>query len=101
MTAAESYQFTAHYDMAQQLSVVGIVVLRKIGNLLEFSHIMEKGSGKEKILFQEGTALHRNRRAAPPQGMLQQTSHKAVMHRLCRGMLLKSLDKRGLSTKYI
>ena len=77
MTAAEPYQLASHDNMAQKLSVIGIVVFRKIGNLLQLPYIMKKSCCKQKVSFQKGILLYVEI-AEPhhPQGVFQQSSTK-------------------------
>ena len=96
-SAGRSDQLASHHDMPEQLSVIGVVIGRKIRDFLQLSHIMKCGCRDEKVMVQ--VRIRRAEKLAHlhhTQRMLTQASDKAVMNRLCRGVPAKRLLKRRI-----
>ena len=89
-----SHHFRAHDDVAQELSVVGVVVFREAGELLRFSDVMAERRGDQQIPFQDGIGpaeIFAQLRYA--QGVLQKAAHKAVVDGLGGGGHAEGADE--------
>ena len=93
-SARVSDQLRSHHDMPEQLAVIRIIILRKIRDFLQLSHIMESRSRQQQVPVQIGI-LPAVIVAEPynAQRMLQQSAHKAVMNGFRGGMFLECLRK--------
>ena len=87
-----TYHFHTNDNMSQQLSVIGIVIVRKCGQFFCFSYVMADRRCIEQVFIQDrigsGKVFTHFYHA---QRMLQQTSGKTMMYCLRRRMSLKGL----------
>ena len=86
--------------MANQLSLVRIVVAGKKGQFTDFADIMQDSRGDQQVPVQDRVSLTViMTEVGYAQGMLQQAAHKSMMNGFGRGGLFECVDKSRILYK--